>query len=94
MGMEVDRYAVPEVEGKPIEEIVAGLKKDISARCSLLISRTRKADRIRIGAEKAGIWESRITRIIEAKAGTFCIDDLEGLIRDCRALSDELDKAE
>ncbi|MFH0737639.1 MAG: hypothetical protein V1827_03725 [Candidatus Micrarchaeota archaeon] len=87
MGMEVDRYAIPEVAEEPIEDIVARMRKCITTECSDLLKRARKG-----GSNRSRLWESRINRIIEANSGTFSIDTLEGLKKECQTLSEELDR--
>jgi len=83
--MKEDRFAIPDVHEEPIVDIVARMKKGISAECSGLLRRAKKG-----GTNRSRLWESRINRILEANSGTFSIDELEGLRKDCRHLSEEL----
>jgi hypothetical protein len=89
----IDRFAIPDAQGaEPIEDLVARLRRDISSECAVLLKRTRRVNAAsdKIGSFRLKLWESRINRIIEAQASTFSIDELEGLRRDCDALSEEL----
>ena len=89
----LDRFSVPDVEdAEPIETIVARLRRGISSECSGLLRRTRNAGAAarNVGSFRIRQWETRINRIIEANAGTFSIDDLRRLRRDCQDLSMEM----
>jgi hypothetical protein len=92
-----DRFSVPDVgDAEPIETIVARLRKGITSECSGLLRRTRKANAAApsVGSFRIRLWESRINRIIEANAGTFSIDELRRLRRDCQDLSLEIGRFE
>ncbi len=91
----IDRFSIPDAQGaEPIEDQVARMRKDISSECAGLLRRTREsgASRGNAGEYRLKLWESRINRIIEVQAGTFSIEELKSLRKDCDALSKEIQR--
>lgn len=89
----LDRFSVPDAgDAEPIESIVARLRKGISSECSGLLRRAKIAGAAArsVGSFRIRLWESRISRIMEANAGTFSIYELRRLRRDCQDLSLEI----
>ncbi|MCI0503696.1 hypothetical protein L0Y65_03210 [Candidatus Micrarchaeota archaeon] len=94
---EMDRFSVPDVQdAEPIEAIVARMRKSVSSECSGLLRRSKAACAVypAAGRPRARAWEGRISRIIEANASTFSIDELKGLLRECQDLSVEISRFE
>jgi len=91
MGEKFDRFSIPDVQhAVPIEDMVARMRKDIMSECAGLLKRTKTAG----ASMRARRWESRISRIIETQATTYCISDLKKLKSECRSLSQELESSE
>ncbi|MEW6748222.1 MAG: hypothetical protein AB1295_00750 [Candidatus Micrarchaeota archaeon] len=91
---EAGRFEIPEVRGAvSIEGTVARLRGYIGSECSSLLRRTSGVAAGRVSAERTTLWKSKINRILEVKDSTFGIDELEGLLRKCRDISDELERS-
>jgi hypothetical protein len=88
---DVDRFAIPEVpDAVMLEDRIAALRKEINGDCSELLRQAQAISRRGMGNFSMKLWESRVSLIMEHCAGTFSIDELKALRKECRGLLLEL----
>lgn len=94
-GRYADQLVIPEVQHVvPIETVICNLRRDIDSNCAALLQRARVINTATHGTGpfRLRFWEMRIAQIRQTERGTFSIQELRHLRRQCQVLSHDMEQ--